>query len=310
MAGARARRRVRGGVGSNVGQRVDAMAGREAQEWRVARQQMTYTMRSGMAEWAEHGADWRQRWEAAVASGRSSRDVVGSERLCAVCGRELCDVMHVVMGRCAGVMEAEGYLQRLKAAIDGVAAVLPKTRGRYCPCRAQVSRAAAAVRRAKVCPQLDRVTGAEEAVRAVVGGMLSVSAGVEGMGSVERRAVEWRVAAAIGNVQDEIIAMIRGYEQRAVAKRAAARTRDEVAWQDEREEHARRVEEERRERDEAVRVAAAARERREREEREAAELRRCMAERQATHGTKPRARVYKKECRVRPPHCGSLRLRY
>ena len=132
--------------------------------------------------------------------------------MCAVCGRELCDVMHVVMGRCVGTVDAGRYLQRLKAAIDGVAAVLPKTRGQYRPCRVQVHHAAAAVRRAKVCSHLERAVEAEEAVRSVVGGMVPQSVGVQGMGSRERRAVEWRVAAAMGNVQDEVVAMVRDYE--------------------------------------------------------------------------------------------------
>ena len=67
-------------------------------------------------------------------------------------------------------------------------------------------------------------------LRNVLGGMLHASAGIECMGDSERRAVEWRVAAAIGNAQDVVHDMSDAYDQVVRTKRAEVRAWEEATW--------------------------------------------------------------------------------
>ena len=77
----------------------------------------------------------------------------------------------------------------------------------------------------------------------------------EGMGEQERRAVEFRVAAAIGNAQDVVYEMMCAYHVRNRQKVAETRALEEAAWQDTREErrrHAQRADQGRRREQEAA----------------------------------------------------------
>ena len=64
---------------------------------------------------------------------------------------------------------------------------------------------------------------------------------IDNMSAIERRAVAWRVAAAVGNVQDVVWEMVSLYDARTKAKRAEVRACEEATWQDVREERARHV---------------------------------------------------------------------
>ena len=117
--------------------------------------------------------------------------------------------------------------------------VLPRAGGVGCPGTAQVQKASAIIRRvmrdeAKKCDESAFAT-----VRDVLGGMIHECVGVAGMGASERRAVEWRVAAAIGNAQEVVHEMSEAYDATVRAKRAEIRAAEETAWQDIREERAR-----------------------------------------------------------------------
>ena len=117
---------------------------------------------------------------------------------------------------------AQPYLRfragrRLEKALDEILTVLPRAvKGTMCPCRTQVNKAIAVVRRARVC-RFDASSytySAFQAVRRVLGGYMVESALCSALGVYERRATECRVAAAIGNAQDVVYEMMITYQRR------------------------------------------------------------------------------------------------
>ena len=219
---------------------------------RVNRQKLTYMVREDEAAWVEHGKEWR-RWMR-KANVRHSKIAIEGARGCAWCGGGWCTLKHVVMGECSGVRRREAYLEAVKASMDDALRVVPKAKGTMCPCRVQLTRAAAAIRRARVQCEAECGEAAWEAVRGVIGGEVCKPVRVKDMGEAEARAVAWRMAAAIGNIQDIVIEMGVEYGRDTAVRRGAARARDEAQWQDEKEE-AERVTEGRRRQEEERREA-------------------------------------------------------
>ena len=147
-------------------------------ETRVGRQVITHCMRANDTKHVEQGVGWARRVRSARERDVETRETLESERGCAVCGVRHCDLAHVVLAQCTGVENAGPYLQRLEAAMHEILAVLPYTAGvLLCPCRVQVKRAMAVVRKARThrfdvscCTYESFAT-----VRRVLGGCISES---------------------------------------------------------------------------------------------------------------------------------------
>ena len=214
---------------------IDAEKWKNQHQVRVGRQIITHCMRANDSRLVEQGVKWARRARSARERGVESRETIESERGCAVCGVKHCDLAHVILARCTGVDAAAEYLRRLEAAFEDILTVLPRApKDVGCPCRVQVHRAIAVVRRARVCRFADNsyTYSACAAVRRVLGGYIAESSLCEALGKYERRAVEYRVAAAIGNAQDIVYEMMSKYHNHNRAKVAAVRALEEAHWQD------------------------------------------------------------------------------
>ena len=246
----------------------------------LERQQVTYAIREGNAAWAEHGRAWERWWDADVTRGAVTKVTIQGMRTCTACSASRCTVMHVCVGACMGITRRGKYVEALLGAVERVAAVLPKVvKGEVCRAHAQVRRAIAALRQQLVCIEAGEAgpdTGeGVSALRDLLAGRLDEPSGVKGQGSAERRAVAWRVAAAIGKAQDEVTRMVVRYSGDLRERWAAVRAEVDEEWE---VECARKVSEERELREERERCVQAAIQRR-RDAAEAAALRAAMAER-------------------------------
>ena len=98
-------------------------------------------------------------------------------------------------------------------AITEILNVMPMAPLQHCPCRMRVKHAVAVVRRARTCRHDPSCCTHESflMVRRVLGGCIPESVMSTSMGEVERRAVEYRIATAIGNAQDIVYDMMCAY---------------------------------------------------------------------------------------------------
>ena len=206
-----------------------------AQRAVLARQQLTYAVREGNAVWAEHGRAWERWYTADVARGAVTKTTLQGARTCTACGAERCRVMHVCTGACTGIQRRDGYVQTLMEAVERVAAVLPKVRkGEVCRAHAQVRRAVVMLRVQRLKVEAGEIgSDAGDGVGAlenIIAGRMAEPSGIVGQGDAERRAVAWRVAAAIGQVQDVVIAMVERYKAKMCDRWAAVRAEVDEEW--------------------------------------------------------------------------------
>ena len=214
-----------------------------------ARTGLTYMMRVGEVEPAEHGRGHERRRAAEGGRvGRATAAEVGVGPMprpralkggCAVCG-EKCTPQHVVMAECTACGGSRtGYLERLTKALEEVAKAVPKvTMGmntpmaQWCKLRPVVRRAVEAVQRRA---QGELTTeDAWEAVRQVIAGVVPMARAATEMGERERGWMEQKLVRRIVEAQAVVDGWLRQYKESTRKARAAKQAGLDEWWAEER----------------------------------------------------------------------------